>query len=154
MTLFQFDCYVSPENSFFYTWLIKVFGIPIVVAMVIAILYWRDLRKRRKGEELDLSPEELDLSPEERSLGREELAEKLAKKLAKTRLKENIFNAVCLLYPWSSSTIISALHCRPLGDGLSVLVHDYQVRCDADWYAYLYWGATLMVILVPLWFSA
>jgi hypothetical protein len=143
MTLFQFGCHIKPEHAFLYGWVLKVFLLPLVISMILLIVYWFD-RRKQVGVEQDLSSEELLSGLDEQG------SESQAIRAAKNNLKSNFFDVVCLLYPWTSSTIISALHCRQLGPQLSVLVHDYRVSCDTQNYVYLYRTAAVMALLVPI----
>jgi hypothetical protein len=130
MTLFQFDCYVDPANAFLYAWIVKVFGVPLFISLVILAMYC--IEKRVEVEQ-DLSCEDA-----------------LYSEVARTKLKENVFNCVSLFYPWISAAIISALQCRELGEGMTVLVHDYRVSCDTATYSKLYWTACVMMAVVPI----
>ena len=119
LTLFQFDCYVDPGNAFVYAWIVKVFGVPLFMALVILAMYCLDMRAEGEVEQ-DLSCD---------------IGGSTFDKVATTKLKENVFNCVSLFYPWTSATIISALQCRQLGEGMSVLLHDYRVSCDTTTYS-------------------
>jgi hypothetical protein len=55
-----------------------------------------------------------------------------------------------VLYPQLSSHILSALRCRQLGDGLSVLEVDYSVHCGDSSYQVLRGMAIALVLLWPV----
>jgi hypothetical protein len=61
-----------------------------------------------------------------------------------------LFLVVLVLYPQISSRILSALRCRQLGDGLSVLEVDYSVHCGDNGYQALRSVAIILVFLWPV----
>lgn len=134
LTLFRFDCYVDPANAFLYGWLVKVFGVPLLITLVILGMYCAD-KRAEAGVEQDLSSD---------------YTVHHAFEVARTKLKERVFTCVTLLYPWTSAAIISALQCRQLGEGVSVLLHDCRVSCDTAAYTKLYWTACAMMVAVPV----